>query len=63
MGSYGSASSFDPDEVELLVEAVQKTLAHLKQANERLGGGDPEILEIGRRYAVVLQKLEAFRSR
>jgi hypothetical protein len=55
--------SFDPDEVELLIEAVQKVLAHLKQGNEQLGGNDAEILEAGRRYAVILQKLEAVRSR
>jgi hypothetical protein len=55
--------SFDPDEVELLIGAVQKTLEHLKAANERLGGHDPEMLETGRRYAMVLQKLEAVRSR
>jgi hypothetical protein len=55
--------SFDPEEVELLIEAVQKTLEHLKQANERLRGNDREILETGRRYAIVLQKLGAVRGR
>ena len=51
--------SFDSDEVELLVSAVQKTLQHLREANERLGGKDTEIIETGRRYAVLLQKLQA----
>jgi hypothetical protein len=55
--------SFDPEEVELLVAAVQKTLEHLRQANERLPGDDPEILETGRRYAVILQKLQAVTNR
>ena len=52
--------SFDPEEVELLIGAVQETLEHLRQANER---NDREMLETGRRYAVVLQKLETVRSR
>lgn len=50
--------SFEPDEVELLVSAVEQALEHLKAANERLGGGDRELLEFGRRYALVLQKLK-----
>ncbi len=55
--------SFDPGEVELLVSAVTKTLEHLREANERLGGNDPQLLETGRRYAVLLQKLEAVAHR
>jgi hypothetical protein len=51
--------SFEPDEVALLVSAVEKTLEHLRQANERVGGNDAELIEYGRRYAVVLQKLNA----
>jgi hypothetical protein len=51
--------SFDSEEVELLVAAVQKSLEHLRQANERLGGNDAQILETGRRYALILQKLQA----
>jgi hypothetical protein len=51
--------SFQPDEVELLVSAVEKALEQLKQASERLGGSDPELLEFGRRYAIILQKLKA----
>lgn len=51
--------SFDAGEVELLVSAVEKTLEHLRAANERLGGNDPELMETGRRYAILLQKLQA----
>jgi hypothetical protein len=49
--------SFEREEVELLVSAVEKALEHLRRANERVGGNDPELLEYGRRYAVILQKL------
>ena len=49
---------FEESEVELLVSAVEKTLQHLKEANERLGGNDRELLEFGRRYAVILGKLK-----
>jgi hypothetical protein len=49
--------SFEREEVALLVSAVEKALEHLRQANERVGGNDPELLEYGRRYAVILQKL------
>ncbi len=58
-----SFPSFDADEVELLASAVQKTLEHLREANERLGGNDAELLETGRRYAVLLQKLQAVTNR
>ena len=51
--------TFEPDEVELLVSAVQKTLEHLRDANERMGGNDSELMEYGRRYSVLLQKLNA----
>jgi hypothetical protein len=54
--------SFDPKEVELLVAAVEKTLEHLRRANERLPGDDPQIVETGRQYAVILQKLQAVTS-
>jgi hypothetical protein len=54
--------SFNAGEVELLVAAVQKTLEHLRAANERLGGNDPELMEAGRRYAVLLEKLEVISS-
>jgi hypothetical protein len=55
--------NFDAGEVELLVSAVQKTLQHLREANERLGGNDAEVMEAGRRYAVLLQKLQTIASR
>ena len=50
---------FDMDEVDLLITAVQKALERLKRANEARGGNDPEFLEYGRRYSVILQKLES----
>jgi hypothetical protein len=40
------------------VSAVQKTLEHLRAANEKLGGNDAELMEAGRRYAILLQKLQ-----
>ena len=58
-----SIPTFDAGEVELLESAVQKTLEHLREANERLGGNDAQLLETGRRYAVLLQKLQAVASR
>ena len=51
--------SFEREEVALLVSAVERALEHLRQANERVGGNDPELMEYGRRYAIVLQKLNA----
>lgn len=59
----GPIPSFDADEVELLVSAVQKTLEHLREANERLGGNDANLMDAGRRYAILLQKLQAVISR
>lgn len=50
---------FDMDEVALLITAVQKALERLKRANEARGGNDPEFVEYGRRYSVILQKLES----
>ena len=49
--------NFEPDEVKLLISAVQEALENLRNANERVGGNDPEMIEYGRRYAVLLQKL------
>jgi hypothetical protein len=51
--------SFERDEVALLISAVEKALERLYRANERLGGNDAEMLEYGRRYSVILQKLQA----
>jgi hypothetical protein len=31
----------------------------LYKANERVGGNDAELIEYGRRYSVILQKLQA----
>jgi hypothetical protein len=51
--------SFENDEVALLISAVEKSLERLYKANERVGGNDAELLEYGRRYSVILQKLQA----
>jgi hypothetical protein len=51
--------SFDTQDVALLVSAVERALEHLRLANEKLDGGDPELLEYGRRYSLILQKLQA----
>ncbi|HYP14194.1 MAG TPA: hypothetical protein VEQ63_09735 [Bryobacteraceae bacterium] len=48
---------FENDEVALLVSAVEKSLERLKRANEARGGNDPEFIEYGRRYSIILQKL------
>lgn len=55
--------SFEPDEVALLISAVEKTLERLRAANERVGGNDSELIEYGRRYSVILQKLNAIVKR
>ncbi len=57
-----SIPSFTAGEVELLVSAVQKTLEHLREANERLCGNDAQIIETGQRYGVLLEKLQAVTS-
>lgn len=54
--------NFEMDEVSLLISAVEKALDRLKRANEARGGDDPEFLEFGRRYAIILQKLQAIRQ-
>ena len=50
---------FEKDEVALLASAVEKALERLKRANEARGGNDPEFIEYGRRYVVILQKLRS----
>ena len=50
---------FEPQDTALLISAVEKALRDLHDANERAGGNDPEMLEYGRRYALILQKLNA----
>ncbi len=51
--------SFNYEEVELLLTAVERTLQHLRDANEREGGSDSELIAAGQRYAVLLHKLQA----
>jgi hypothetical protein len=51
--------NFALDEVALLVSAVEKALERLKKANEASRTDDPEFLEYGRRYSVILQKLRS----
>lgn len=51
--------TFNPGEVELLVSAVRNVLEHLRDANERLGGNDRQMIETGERYAAILEKLQA----
>ena len=51
--------AFERDEVALLISAVEKALERLRDANEQRGGHDPEFIEYGRRYAVILQKLQS----
>jgi hypothetical protein len=58
-----SLPSFDADEVELLASAVEKTLEHLREANERIGGNDAELMQMRQRYAILLQKLHAVTNR
>jgi hypothetical protein len=51
--------AFERDEVALLISAVEKALERLRDANERRGGTDAEFIEYGRRYSVILQKLQS----
>ncbi len=51
--------SFSAADVELLADSVRKTLAHLREASERLGGRDAQIIEAGQRYSILLEKLQA----
>ena len=51
--------AFDEHEVALLVSSVEQSLERLRDANERVGGNDRELIEYGRRYSVVLQKLQS----
>ena len=54
-----SLPSFTPGDVALLISAVEQALERLYRANKDVGGGDPEMLEYGRRYSVLLEKLQA----
>jgi hypothetical protein len=55
--------AFNENEVTLLVNSVEQSLRHLRDANERVGGNDPELLEYGRQYSIVLGKLQAILNR
>lgn len=50
---------FSRNDVALLVSAVEQALKRLHDANERAGGNDPEMLDYGRRYSLLLEKLNA----
>jgi hypothetical protein len=54
-----SLPSFSAGDVALLISAIEQALERLYRANEDVGGGDPELLEYGRRYSVLLEKLQA----
>ncbi len=54
--------AFDRDDVALLIGLVEKSLRDLRAANERVGGNDGELIEYGRRYALILQKLIAVKQ-
>ncbi|MDX2150022.1 MAG: hypothetical protein SFV54_04755 [Bryobacteraceae bacterium] len=49
---------FTESDVALLVTAVRQALERLRDANERAGGSDPELIEYGVRYSRLLEKLE-----
>jgi len=51
--------SFSAADVELLANSVRRTLEDLRDANERFGRNDTQIIEDGQRYSVLLEKLQA----
>ena len=51
--------SFTSSDVALIISAIEQSLERLYRANEDVGGNDPELLEYGRRYSEILQKLQA----
>jgi len=51
--------TFDKGDVALIISAIEQSLERLYRANADLGGNDPEMLEYGRRYSLLLQKLKA----
>lgn len=51
--------TFDAGDVALLISSIEQSLDRLYRANAELGGNDPELLDYGRRYAVLLEKLRA----
>jgi len=50
---------FTQSDVALLISAVEQALQHLRAANEREGGNDEELVDYGRRYSMILEKLKA----
>jgi hypothetical protein len=50
---------FNESEVRLLVSSVEQSLRHLRDANERVGGNDPELIDYGKQYSMILEKLQA----
>lgn len=53
---------FTEADVALLISAVTQALQHLHDANERQGG-DQEFMNYGRRYSLLLDKLNAIGRR
>lgn len=54
---------FDVHDVALLISAVEQALQRLHDANERKGGSDAELIEYGRRYSLLLEKLNLLRGK
>lgn len=54
---------FNEREVALLVSSVERSLHHLRDANERVGGNDAELIDYGRQYSVILEKLQSILNR
>jgi hypothetical protein len=50
---------FSTNDVGLMIGAIEQALERLRRANEDVGGNDAELLEYGRRYSVLLEKLQA----
>jgi len=50
--------SFSTSDVALIISAIEQSLERLRRANEDVGGNDPELLEYGRRYSLLLEKLQ-----
>ena len=55
--------AFNQNDVQLLVTSVEQSLRHLRAANERIGGNDPELIEYGKQYSLILEKLQAVLNR
>ena len=51
--------TFDNNDVALLISSIEQSLDRLYRANAELGGNDAELLEYGRRYSLLLEKLQA----